>query len=392
MKILVITYSFEVNPGTFLQAYGVHNILKSIYHDPQIDFIKHKKVGGSGHVNTQKNKKNFSFFKAKLRSIPRKLKYELLYRKLFTFTKKTWDFFNYNNSDFKAFAENYDLIVVGSDTILVKLKKHANSEQLGLMWLSNIATKKIMLAASASPANFEITKSDKEEVYKSLNSFEYLGVRDVITEKLLTSKICIEKNKVFSFFDPTFYVSDKYFNQNFSRIKKLKRISKNWKTVLLNFGHGFKQKECLTKALKEQGFFIVSTDFNKDSDLNLLDLSPFEWGALFKIITFTVTDRFHDTVFTLRNNKIVYSVDWSYSRVSLELRQSKCSDILKKYGLEENYFLITEKKQTSSLLEKIKASHDSKVIRDAISKKNKDIEKINYMNVKELKTIIHGKA
>ena len=44
MKILIITYSREVNPGTFLQAYGVQYAFRQLYPNAQIDLIKHKRM------------------------------------------------------------------------------------------------------------------------------------------------------------------------------------------------------------------------------------------------------------------------------------------------------------------------------------------------------------
>lgn len=44
MKILIITYSREVNPGTFLQAYGVQYVFHQLYPNAQIDLIKHKRM------------------------------------------------------------------------------------------------------------------------------------------------------------------------------------------------------------------------------------------------------------------------------------------------------------------------------------------------------------
>ena len=64
-----------------------------------------------------------AFVKAKLRAIPRRLKYEWAYKTKFHLTKEEFDFFDYDEEEFKRFAEQYDLIVVGSDTILIQLER-----------------------------------------------------------------------------------------------------------------------------------------------------------------------------------------------------------------------------------------------------------------------------
>ena len=44
MKILIITYTREVNPGTFLQAYGVQYGLKQIFPKASIEYINHERL------------------------------------------------------------------------------------------------------------------------------------------------------------------------------------------------------------------------------------------------------------------------------------------------------------------------------------------------------------
>ncbi len=186
MKILVITYSHEVNPGTFLQAYGVQHALKKMFPESTIEFIRHKKVNASQTAQFAKADSNkLNFLVSKIKAIPRRLKYEYYYRKCFKFTDAVFDFFDYDEKSFRQYAAKYDLIVVGSDTILIKLK--GEKEQLGLMWLNGVDTKKILFSASAAPANFSISELEKMQLSETLNSFAYLGVRDSITIDLLAN-------------------------------------------------------------------------------------------------------------------------------------------------------------------------------------------------------------
>ena len=72
MKILIITYSREVNPGTFLQAYGVQYAFRQLYPNAQIDLIKHKRmysIAAEKKNVTATNESKLSFFKAKARHI-----------------------------------------------------------------------------------------------------------------------------------------------------------------------------------------------------------------------------------------------------------------------------------------------------------------------------------
>lgn len=116
MKILVITFSRGLNPGTFMQAYGVRTGLFKIFPDAEINYLsfpdfkwdkgKRGKKDFIGHVLLQKA---FAAY--------RLLKYRKLEKKVFAYTP-TIDLFDYDVNEAKAILQNYDLVVVGSDTIL----------------------------------------------------------------------------------------------------------------------------------------------------------------------------------------------------------------------------------------------------------------------------------
>lgn len=377
MKILIITYSREVNPGTFLQAYGVQSAFRKLYPSAQINLIRHKR----SHSILKESKSNgtqsgrLAFFKAKLRAIPRRLKYEWSYNTRFHLTTKEFDFFNYDDEEFKTFAEQYDLIVVGSDTILVQLEKNGH---YGLMWLKDVNTRKILFAASAAPANYKLTEEQKEQIRKSFSSYELLGVRDKITMKLLSEEIGL-KDKVFMQYDPSYLIPNDKFHlpRRISRI--LEKQRKREKIVLVNFAvTGCPFKKELTTFLKQKGFYVVSTLYNENADMNLMTLSPFEWGALFKYVDLTITERFHDSVFTLRYGKTVVTVDWSSNRFSTD-GFSKTQNLLEQYGLEENHFIATNLPESKKVISYI-PNIDYDRQRTVIYNHNKQIYK-EYDNV-----------
>ncbi len=385
MKILVITYSFEVNPGTFLQAYGVQAALKEIYPNATIELLKHKKAVGNSQIKKHKQKKDVSFLKAKIRAIPRRLKYEYYYRKCFSFSKKSFDLFDYDQNNFGAFTKEYDLIVVGSDTILIKLK--GKTEQLGLMWLNGISTPKILFAASAAPAIFPISPADKEVLRRCLNSFKYLGVRDDVTINLFENRIGNINKQITKQLDPTFFLQDKLFKLSQVQLSKFKKLSAGKDVVLINFSRGFKYKSLITNKIKELGFLVVSTHYNEDATYNLMNYNAFQWGGLFKHICFTITDRFHDTIFSLRNNIIVYSIDWDITRFSTETKSSKSSDLLGQYCTKQNHFIIQEKSDVESLINSIEKGWNNIDVVKTIVEKNNSLTEKNRADLLRIKNI-----
>lgn len=352
MKILIITYSREVNPGTFLQAYGVQYVFHKLYPDAQIDLIKHKRMYSitAEGKNASTNGSKLSFVKAKARAIPRRLKYEWDYRTKFHLTEQEFDFFDYDEAGFKAFAEEYDLIVVGSDTILVNLERNGN---YGLMWLRGINTQKMLFAASAAPANFTLNERQCKELYESFSTFKFLGVRDRITLGLLRDEIGLG-DRVYVQYDPTYLIPETEFSLPYLIRKKLEHIRKRQKIALVNFsvtGCPFKRE--MTEFLKSQGYYTISTLYNKSADSNLMSLSPFNWAAMFRYVDLSVTERFHDTVFSLRNNKPVIAIDWNEKRFSKD-GFSKTQNILAQYGLELNHFIMKDKNSIHEVFDYIK--------------------------------------
>lgn len=379
MKILIITYSREVNPGTFLQAYGVQYAFCQLYPKAKIDLIKHKRLYSI--VAEKKNVENkLSFIIAKIRAIPRRLKYEFEYRTKFHLTEQEFDFFNYDDNEFKVFAESYDLIVVGSDTILINLERQGH---YGLMWLTNIKTNKILFAASAAPVKFELTERQINDLKASFSSYNLLGVRDEVTRKLISERIGLG-DKVYCQYDPTYLIPERTFSLPYLIRKRLERVHNKQKIALVNFavvGCPFKKE--LTKFLHNQGYYIISTLYNEYADSNLMTFSPFEWAAMFRYIDMAVTERFHDTVFSLRNCKPVIAIDWNEKRFSKD-GFSKTQNILSQYGLVKNHFIVKDKDSINGVFDYIKNTSMERQVYQ-IEQHNLEISKEYEMLMKRIK-------
>lgn len=333
MKILIITYNREVNPGTFLQGYGVQHAFRQLCPDATIHMIRHKRaysfIGGD-----KPRKRDWNYVKSKIAALPRRLKYEWCNAHYFRFPQEEFDFFNYDEEKFKAFAETYDLIVVGSDTVLIDLKKNG---RYGLMWLLGVNTNKLLFAASAAPANFCLTDDDVKQLHESFDTFKIIGVRDSVTYNLLSDKVGLGM-KVFKMFDPTFLIPSDRFHLPMMVRRKLQSIKRKRKLALVNFGDKFEGKRAVTEYLKQQGYYTISTLYNQWADKNYMTFSPFEWAAMFSMIDITITERFHDSVFTLRNNKPVIAIDWNDKRFAQD-GSSKTSDLVHSYGLDKLHYI-----------------------------------------------------
>src|SRR5690606_23221540 len=100
----------------------------------------------------------------------------------------------------------------------------------------------------------------------------------------------------------------------------------------VNFNKNFSGNRDFVSLIQSRGFYVISTIYNPYSDANLCQLNPFKWAGVFSHIDVAVTERFHDTVFSLRNEKYVIAVDWNVERFST-LGASKTLCILSDYNL-----------------------------------------------------------
>lgn len=364
MRILIITYTREVNPGTFLQAYGVQYGLKLIFPTAQIEFIKHERLYSFlGTVKHEKKIKDLTYIKSKLLAIPRRIKYEYLYKKMFSFSKEQFNFFNYDEKKFLSFTSQYDLICVGSDTILINFEQKG---RIGLMWLKDVLTPKIFFAVSAAPANYTIPTKYVQSLHDTFLSALQIGVRDEVTENMLIRQLQIPESRIYLQPDPTYLIPDSSLNLSIYFKSRFKIIKRKAKIALVNFSEGFVFKSQITNKIKKKGYYIISTHYNKDADWNIMTLSPFEWGALFRYVDLTVTDRFHDSVFTLRNNKNVFAIDWDKERFSAN-GLSKTNSLLKYYGLSDYHFIVNSTNDLQKLFYALEKFNDIEKITSRVN-------------------------
>lgn len=343
MKILVITFSRGLNPGTFMQAYGVRTGLLKIFPNAEINYLsfpdfkwdkgKRGKKDFIGHVLLQKA---FAAY--------RLLKYRKLEQQVFSYTP-TIDLFDYDVNEAKAILQDYDLVVVGSDTILEKVT--GNGQQLGLNWGSSELCKAphVFFAASASPANFANNKSLLERLKLIADKFIYIGLRDGLTVDLFTNKMRVNQ-PVHKQPDPSYYLDINDFQLPEHYIRKLK----GKKIAFYNFSPNFPYRKELADLIRGKGYTVISSVYNPYADIKIDTIGPKEWAGIFRYCDIVITERFHDSLFALRNCKPVIAVDWEKNRFSAN-GDSKTLRILKDYRLEENHFTLANAKQLYDIVD-----------------------------------------
>ena len=186
----------------------------------------------------------------------RLLKYRKLEQQVFSYTP-TIDLFDYDIDKAKSILRKYDLVVVGSDTILEKVT--GGSQQLGLNWGSSelCNAPHVFFAASASPANFANDKSLLERLKLIADKFIYIGLRDGLTVDLFTNKMRVN-TPVYKQPDPSYYLDINEFQLPEFYVRKLK----GKKIAFYNFSPNFPYRKELADLIRRKGYTVASSVYN----------------------------------------------------------------------------------------------------------------------------------
>lgn len=349
-----------------MQALGVQTAMKKIWPDSDVNFLNFpdfKKVGigvrgrRDGLFNTCLQK-GFAAY--------RLIKYRRMRKENFVYSPPI-DLFNYTQEETK-FINIYDLIVIGSDTILEQA--YSPEGQVGLNWMP-LDVKKIYFAASASPANFSPKEDLKDVATKAL----YIGLRDDLTIDFFNSKLGISSERLVKQPDPSYFLDISNFKLSTSLAKKIRR---DMKYALYNFNSNFPLRKELADLLRESGYQVVTTAYNPYADISFDTIDAREWAGVFPLMDIVVTERFHDSVFALRNEKPVIAIDWDPYRFA-NGGDSKTLRILEDYGLQNNHFNLancTDLTPISVAISSIEKFFDVEKVRQTNIKIQKDLSAI----------------
>lgn len=353
MKILIVTFTTGVNPGTVMQALGVQTAMIQMWPDAEVEFLDFPdfKRGGIG-VRGKKDGLLHTFLQKGFAAF-RLLKYRKMRQECFKYSKPI-DMFEYTDEQ-ASFIKKYDLVVIGSDTILEQA--YSKTGQIGLNWMP-LDVKKIYFAASASPANFE----PEEDLKVVASKASYIGLRDNLTVNFFKENLGVSIDRIVKQPDPSYFLDISEFKLS-SRLAK--RIKHDKKYALYNFNSNFPLRKELADLLRKLGYQVVTTAYNPYADICFDTIDAREWAGVFPLMDIVVTERFHDSVFALRNEKPVVAIDWDPNRFA-KGGDSKTLRILEDYGLEKYHFNLAgsnDLNPISNAVCRIEKSFDKTVVR-----------------------------
>ncbi len=339
MRIGILTFHRSHNYGAYLQAFA---LAKSIELEiggeiEIIDFnmktadrlYKKTVIKKNNILSLVHNLKRYKMFQESLRMLP---------LSNLTMISDSCDQF------IDMVKDRYDIIVVGSDEVW-KLKRVRGFPNP--YWLpGNLGCKKVSYAAS-SRSNFDkLSDEGKILLYKYINDFDYIGVRDKPTYTSV-SRYVENNNKLNLNCDPTFNFD---FNSNKENGKSI--LIKRFKVDINKKVIGIMSTDptLYTEIRKTYGdrFEFVSLYNKIPYTKSVADLTPFDWVDVIAALDFLVTTYFHGMCFAMKSNVPFVLVE---CRTIDSKSLSKSYDLLSRVGLD-NHFCMRNDEDIFKVLNK----------------------------------------
>lgn len=341
MKLGILTYHRSINYGAVMQSYALSQRLKEIssVEVEIIDYIS-SRMDRYYKLFTLYRGKNGMFrifdrvtmYKAFLRGIER---LPLSEKKLVT--DDVEKFFDYIEG-------KYDTIVVGSDAVW-------NYERRGLpnpyFLMNDINIHKLSYAASCNGIKYNQLNNEKFVILKqSYDNFEYIGVRDQLTETLVSR--ATGKNVTHHNCDPTFLLDfdkdglgSQFVDELIIKLQKKYQWDTRKKHIglMLSNLNGNLAKVLVDNLKMKYGkdYQIVSIySYCKYADIPYIaDLTPFEWSRIFSLFDITFSKYFHGILLSILNGTPVISLS---AEEDIKDIPAKIEDVLSRLNLMEFYY------------------------------------------------------
>ena len=371
-KIGILTYFWAHNSGTFLQAFSMLDIFRRKFPDTKVELIdvKHRKVffkPGLGNLTVSQ------FFRdIKRHTLFEKAKNEYLKTGKDSLVTKdsyrAWEFID---------KQGYDLIVVGSDTILQFLSFNHAENSVPVYWLPpSLKCKKVMCAASCGGITYDrLSKKQRDACRESLNGFDLLGVRDDATLSLMNELGVNDESKLSFVPDPTFAMEIDYCHSD----NLIKRKNLDFSKPSIGFFLHRKTGPApdVANYFRNRGYQIIALSAAGYADICLTDISPFEWAGVYKGLQLVITGAFHGAVFSLKNLTPVLSFINNRNFITAN-GLSKYRSLMDSFDLGDTNIIDGEELNRSDQIirkaEQVIKNHDKDSIQNKLTDHRKQFE------------------
>ena len=330
-RLGILTYFQDINPGTFLQAHAVNQLLASRLPDWQVELIdcRHSLPAKelAGRLSwTQR------FAPSRiLTSLERTRLFARCRRKLLS-VGRSIDAGSYLSAMSQLSYCRYDALVVGSDTVLQILPEQLQRGEPTAFWLSPAlkGTKIIFAGSCGITQSRQLLPPFCKILSASLNAFDLVGLRDDLSWQLASSLGMHNPRRFERVSDPTFLLD---VDPLPGRQKLSRRLRGDGPILGIDLSPTMPAYRQIVSHFRRQGFQIASMRHDPLADASFVDVSPIEWAGMISHFSLWITSHFHGTVFGLKNSIQVLAVDYQPTRYA-EDGSSKTRSLLQQFGME----------------------------------------------------------
>lgn len=333
MKIATMTWIYNGNYGTVLQAYALQKMLNDRGYETNL--INYRASTKSKIKNFFKSKNSYSLFIQKARSIIFRSKssssidYKLRNKRFMDFLNDECSLTNlYSDPEsLKELNDIYDVFICGSDQIWSPTFFNE------IFYLSYVDDNKKRIAYAPSFGVSSIEEKKKKKIKKLLDKFNYISVRekqgaDIVKE--LTGK------NAEVVLDPTLLLSE----EQWSKVAVNPNIEEPYILCYFLSDNDF-YYSTVERLVEETGYRVVSIpvtsdSYNTDYD-KYPDAGPQEFLGLIKNAALVCTDSFHGTIFSV-NFKRDFYVFKRFSDESSSSQNSRIYNILNLLNANDRLF------------------------------------------------------
>ena len=345
MRIGILTFHRSVNNGAVMQCYSLSKKLKEDFPDDVVEVVDYQlplidasyeasiktyfsnssfegkiKRAGKLVLNPmmfQHIKKRNEIFKKSLNNLPLS-------------TERVYD--NRPEPVFEYINGKYDALIVGSDAVWNYISRGFPNAYFPD---SSVRCHKLSYAASCYGMEFTGCEDNRKRIGEILSTFDFLGVRDCATEDFVKWSGC-GKDPIHCC-DPTAFLNINELPINIGALEhKLKKRGFDFDRPKIGV-MGNKQMVQMIRKFYGSHYQIVSLfNYIRGADVQLYDITPYEWAYVFRYFKLTFTTYFHGTMLSLRNGVPLICV--ALETEFANNHTPKTLDVLTRLGFQDWYF------------------------------------------------------
>jgi hypothetical protein len=327
-KLRIFTFHHIANNGAFLFSKALVSQLSTRLQDSDIKIVDYKtpRLALFEYLKRFKFFPNEPFFYYK-----RYKRWEKILDQLQL--EKSFPRFTSEERLQQYFSAEADALLVGMDVWCIINGTH-RPHFPNIYWLpEKIKIPKLACGVSAYNSDLSLIKSNSRRITEYLNDFEVIGTRDRFTQELVLQYRTRKDGLVERVPDPV--LLQKFPETGVSDLAASLGVDLDRPLLgLLLFGNDHLSEQ-ICNHFRTRGFQVVALSmYNPHADVNLGHLlDPLEWAEFFGLLSFCVTDRFHGTVFCIKNGIPFISLE----NENVPVSQSKLVDLLTEFNLTDCY-------------------------------------------------------